>query len=240
MKNKALGFVALGLLLVVGWFVLKYPKKEQRQALVQRQAATYILGEFLAKKFPSDKVLIASNPFTLLSGRPRAIYQFETAGIDGLKEAFGQKVVYKVVFPELRSGAVEHPETLYVDPQSKTPLSFLFTNEAFDKLFRADKDYHICATLIGVPSNLAKTASWRDPQLKFALLLPDWRLFGNSESIRIAFKSEKIVAAVVSRPDLPAESNSNDHDYHRIFDGHFLLITAANCDKLLTQYGNLF
>src|SRR4051812_25486256 len=83
MKKNALGFVSVGVLLVIGSFVLKSPKNEQRQALVQRKAATYVLGKFLATKYYSDKVLIASNPFSQISGRPREIYQFETAGIDG-------------------------------------------------------------------------------------------------------------------------------------------------------------
>jgi hypothetical protein len=240
MKKRALSFVALGVLFAIGWLLFKSPNKEQRQALVQRQAATFVLGKFLAAKYPAEKILIASNPFTQLSGRPPEIYQFENAGIDGFKKALGQKIVFKVVFPELRHGAAEHPETLYVDPQSKTPLSFLVADDAFDRLFALNNDFHICATLIGLPSNLAATKSWQNPKLKYALLLPDWRLFGSPEAIRNAFRSEKIVAAVVNRPDVPVESKSAGLDYQRIFEEHFLLITPANCDELMNRYRKLF
>jgi hypothetical protein len=240
MKKRALSFVALGVLIAVGWLLIKGPNKEQRQALVQREAATFVLGKFLASKYPAEKILIASNPFTQLSGRPREIYQFENAGIDGFKKGLGQKIAFKVVFPELRPGAAEHPETLYVDPQSKTPLSFLVSGDAFDKLFAANKEFHICATLIGLPSSLAGAESWQNPKLKYALLLPDWGLFGNPQAIRNAFRSEKIAAGVVNRPDAPAESKSAGLDYQRIFDEHFLLITAANCDELMNRYRKLF
>ena len=240
MKKKALASVLLVLVIASCWFVLKRPKAGQRAALLQREAATFVLGEYLAQKFPRQKVLIASNPFTQLRGRPREIYEFEDAGLAGLRKGFDDKVGYKIAFPELRAGARENPESLYVDPQSSTPLSFLVADDAFDRLFSANPEYQICVSLIGLPAAVLQTQAWRNDKLIFALLLPDWRLIGNADTIRTAFKSGKIAAAVVNRPDRIPGSKSPERNYRKVFEQNFLLLTVANCDELLKRYRQLF
>ena len=240
MRKKALVFVLLAVAFACIWILVRRSKPEQRIALAQREAATHVLGGYIAEKFPRQKVLIASNPFTEMRGRPREIYEFEAAGLAGLREGFDDKISYKIVFPELRPGAGENPENLYVDPQTSTPLSFLVADDAFDQLFRANPEYEICVSLIGLPAAALQTDSWRKSTLKYALLLPDWRLIGNAETIRNAFKSGKIVAAVVNRPDPPPESKSSEQKYQMLFEQHFLLITDANCDELMKRYRRLF
>ena len=241
--NKQLwaGMAVLGLALLGALWLWQRPNEAQRTALFQREVATRILASHLAKTFPGKKALIVSNPFTLVSGRPRQIYQAEAAGIKGLKEGFGDNMPSQIGFPELRPEAQTNPESVYVDPQSTTPLSFLVTDHSFDKLFREHPDCAICVSLIGLPLNVTQTESWqKSDSPRFGLLLPDWRVLGNSDAVLDAFKSGKIAAAVMNKPDASPDPAAASSDYQKAFDSRFLLVTPENCEKLARQYRRLF
>jgi hypothetical protein len=92
-----------------------------------------------------------------------------------------------------------------------------------------------------LPVNVRQSRTWREPDKpRFGLLLPDWRMIGGRAAIREALKSEKIVAAVISRPGVSTSDNGVDRDYKAEFNRRFLLVTKENIDELLHQYPQVF
>ncbi len=225
-----------------GYFYLRGHRDEQRQALLYREAATRVLANFITEKAAGKKALIVSNPFTLGSGRSSEIYEFERAGIGGLQKGFGGKIPYEIVFPALRPEAEKDPENVYVDPQTTTPLSFLMTQDAFDKLAREHPASKLMVSLVGLPFQLDKVDIWKKgSDIQLCLLLPDWRFIGSHQAIREAFASGKILAAVVNKPDAPSgESAAKNRDFQKAFDEQFLLITSENLDRIANQYPDIF
>lgn len=241
MPKLPVAMVILSLLAGSLLFYFRGCGPESNAGLYQREIATRVLAEEVVRQLPGKKILVISNPFTRSPGRARSVYQNEEAGIKGLKTGFGEKLVFKVVYPQLRPEAEFSPETVFVDPQSTTPLSYLVTDGAFDRLQRENPDHPVFVSLIGLPANLAQVRVW-DPSspVKFALLLPDWRGIGNLESIRSAFKSGKIIAAVMNKPGAPADLRSDSADYLKFFEASFILITADNFEEIVGRHRHLF
>lgn len=211
-------------------------------ALTERELATRTLGQYLAQHYPGKQALILSNPFTRQKGRTKQIYQFEEAGLAGLREGFGRSLAIEaVVFPEVRPEFHQNPAAAYVDPKTTTPLSYLMAVNALDSLWRQHRRAELIVSLIGLPINLRQTEAWRNPQgPKFALLLPDLRMVGDQKSIRDAIQSGKIAAVILKRPDGPAEGSSLGRDVKKEFANRFLLVTAESVDTALQRYPRLF
>ena len=180
-----------------------------------------MLGEYLAKKFPQANVVVVSNPFTQL-GAPPNITKMEQAGIAGLQEGFGKDKALKVVLPELKPAARTDPRSLLKDPETPTPLSYLVTEDSFDKLVT---DADVVISLIGLPAELDQVASWhKTGKPAFALLLPDLRMIGDAAAVQKALKNGKLAAFVVGNPDRANTQKA------------FLLVTPENLDALAQQY----
>jgi len=211
-----------------------------RPALSARGIATRVLAEHLAQRYPDCKALVFGNPYTRFPGQSPEVYAFERKEILGLKAGFRSSDKIKVVYPELRPEAVQRRESIFVDPKTTTPLSFLIEEDAFDRLAQANSNCTMLVSLIGLPANLSQNKVWRAEQLRFGLLLPDWRMIGDREAIRQAVKSEKVAAAVINRPGSPAEDEPVAKDYHTEFDRRFVLVTRDNIDQLLRSYPQLF
>ena len=97
------------------------------------------------------KVLVLSNPFSQQSGRSEQVYDFEKAGVAGLKEGFGKAVKIEVVFPALKPEVLNDPRSVQVDPQTTTPLSFLVSEQAFSDVLQKHPDADLMVSLIGLP-----------------------------------------------------------------------------------------
>ena len=212
-----------------------------RAAHGHREAATRALAEYLAAHYPQQKALVVSNPFTLKKGQAAQIYAFEEAGLAGLRTGFGKAISSKVVFPELRGEFQKNPASVYVDPKTTTPLSFLVADDAFDKLVHENSECRLLVTLVGIPLRFRESALWKKEDApKLALLLPDWRMIGDGPAIRFAFKSGKIAAAVLNKPGAPPDDNRAAADYKQDFDSRFLLVTSENIDEILQKFPRLF
>ena len=235
-----LAVIGLGAVWGGGWYLRNSPGV-WRPALSERAIATRVLAEHLAAHFPRSKALVVANPFTQRSGQSAEIYGFDKAGIRGLEEGFKRTDLIKVVYPELRPEFDRNPRSVYVDPKTTTPLSFLVADDAFDRLVQSNPDFDLLITLIGLPIKVRESAVWRDAErLRFGLLLPDWRMVGDRESIRAAVKSGKIAGAVINRPGAPPENAPPEGDYKAEFARRFLLVTQENIDQLLQSYPQLF
>jgi len=209
----------------------------QNQAVIRREIALRVLAEHLAESFAGKTVLVVSNPFSQLDGQPDYVYDFEKAGVRGLKRGWNDKVrLAGVAFPELQEGAAETPEKFPIDPESKTPLSFLTKPGAWDTLVRQYPKVDLLVSLIGLPIDLKNLEVWRESKLHLALLLPDLRMMGGREAIRAAFQSGKLTALVLNRPGAPPESTPLDPDYQKEFNRYFLLVTAQNFEKMAAEW----
>ncbi|MCI0540216.1 MAG: hypothetical protein L0Z50_33850, partial [Verrucomicrobiales bacterium] len=197
MKRGTAAILAAAILGLAGasWFCLRNRPGSWRPAQSVRKMATRVLGEHLSTRFPGAKALVVANPFTQRAGQSAEIHGFDKAGIRGLQEGFQAKDSIKVVYPELRSEFDQNPQSVYVDPKTTTPLSFLVADEAFDRLAKSHPDCALIISLIGVPLNLRQSEIWREPDRpRWGLLLPDWRIVGDRAAIREAVKSGKIAA----------------------------------------------
>lgn len=205
----------------------------------ERAIATRVMAEYVAKAAAPKAVLVISNPFTQQSGRAAEVYAFEEAGIEGLKEGFGEQVPVKVVFPKLKEEVLRDPASVPVDPQTTTPLSFLVTESAFSEVIQQNRDCDVVVSLIGLPANVPAFKEWSQAGApRFALLLPDWRMIGGPGEIKRAFSQKKLVAAVVNKPNAPADAGTGEA--RAIFDRRFLLVTAENVEQLLNEHPAAF
>lgn len=239
--------VLIGLLLVAGalagWWFFRRVGPAWRPALDSREVATRVLGEYLARQHPGAKALVIGNPFTLRPGQDPEIYAFEKAGIRGLELGFGSAERIKVVHPELRKDFLENPGTVYVDPRTTTPLSYLVADGEFDRLAKANPGYDVIVSLIGLPLSIGECQVWLSTTTKpyFGLLLPDWRIVGGPEAVQQAVKSGKIAAAVINRRGADAEPGSErGTDYHAEFERRYLLVTKENIEDLLRTHMQLW
>jgi hypothetical protein len=90
------------------WYFLR--DKPRGYALTARELATRRLGEYLAQKFPGQRALLISNPFTQNANTASDIVATENAGIHGIKKGLADKLVLEAVaFPELKPEARTNP-----------------------------------------------------------------------------------------------------------------------------------
>jgi hypothetical protein len=238
--TPALSFLLLVAVAYGLWFALK-PDPEGN-ALRTREFATRGLAEHLARTQPGKRALVISNPFTQRKGTARGILQMEEAGIRGLRKGFAGKVTMgEVVFPELKPGALENPRAQITDADTTTPLSYLVATDGFDKLARQHADCEILVSLIGLPAELNECEAWKSPGApRFALLLPDLRVLGDTAAVQAAVKSGKLAAFVVRKPGAPDDGAPPGRDFKSEFEKRFVLVTAENVDQVLQTHPGLF
>ncbi|MFH0878229.1 MAG: hypothetical protein V2A34_00810 [Lentisphaerota bacterium] len=229
-KIKIVIFLALVGVLTLILFVL--PSKDKRawsKALVERETATRMLAEYLAAHYPGQEAVVVGNPFIKRSGQSSEVYKFEDAGVRGLKKGFGKSVSIKnIAHPEIRNDFLNNPASVYIDPTTKTPLSYVVSDGAFDQIIKDNADCGILVSLIGLPANLEKTKFWTQAGApRLGLLLPDLRMIGNEESIRRAVKSGRIAAAIFYKPGSGNAAKLEDR---------FILLDADNADEWLRTY----
>jgi hypothetical protein len=209
-------------------------------SLGQREIATRFLGEYLAAHYPGKKAVVLANPFSTQPGQAREIYQFEKAGLRGLREGLGNAVaIAQVVYPEIRPAFFKDRRSVSIDPSTSTPLSYIVAEDALDKIAREHPEAEILVSLIGLPVNVLQTETWKTGR-KFALLLPDLRMLGDQSSIRAAFQGGKIAAIVLNKPGAPPDDQPPSRDPKMEFALRFLLVTPENVDQCLKAYPRLF
>ena len=210
-------------------------------AAVRRGIATRVLAEELARQYSGGRALIVSNPFVLQGGQRKEIHQFEEAGVSGLKRGWGDRIqTLGVVYPELRPEAIQDPASVPIDPETRTPLSFLQTPRAWEALLEAHPETQVIVSLIGVPVNLRALELWRRPRPALALIFPDLRMIGDQAGVIAALQSGKLAAVVLDRPGSPAETVPMEKGHLAEFERRFLLITSNNVHAVLGAYPNLF
>lgn len=208
----------------------------------QRELAMQYLGRHLAAQYLGRHAIVLSNPFAAKSGQPREIYEFEKAGLRGLRRGLGTAVKLEaVVHPELKPEFFTNRRAVAIDRSSTTPLSYVVADDALDKAIRQHTNAQLVVSLIGLPVNVRQTEAWKSASgPRFALLLPDLRMIGNQAAIREAVRSGKIAAMVLNKPGAPPETQPLGRDLKMEFDARFLLVTSETVDRYLQAYPHLF
>jgi hypothetical protein len=239
-QRLGLAFALVVVAGMAGWFLFR-PNPE-RNALRIRELATRGLAEYLAGRRAGERVVIVSNPFTERAGAAREIVETEQAGIRGLRAGFGRALtVAAVAFPELRPGALDDPRALLGDVETSTPLSYLMSPGAMDKLARQHPDAQLLVSLVGLPPGLGESEGWNAAgPPRFALLWPDLRLIGDTAAVVKALKSGKLAAAVLRRPGAPDDLTPLGKERQAEFEKRFLLLTSETVEQTLRSYPGLF
>ena len=241
MKGGTQSAIVLGLVLLgVALFFFLHRSPEQK-ALVSRELATRGLAEHLAGRFSDRRVLVISNPFVRDADLPGPIRAQEEAGLRGLRRGFGEHTALAVAYPELQPAGRNNPRAAEMDPDATTPMSYLVTNDAFDKLAKENPECETIVSLIGVPANLETVEIWQKPGApRFGLLLPDLRLIGDRAVIIQAMKLGKLAAFVMNKPGAPAEQAPVQSDHRVEFERRFVLVTPENIEQIVQTYPQLF
>ena len=206
-----------------------------RAPLSQREIATRVLAEYIRKTAQPRTVLLISNPYVPTAGRTAEITRFHNSSEAGLRNGLGAEVRIDVGFAKLKPEAVRDVTSIFVPPNSTTPLSYLVAESSFDDLIREHPDCDVLVSLIGLPASTASSAFWLKPgPPRVALLLPDFSVLGDAGAVRFGFKSGKLVAAVIPKPNAPPE-RAIGSDYKAEFEKRFILVTGENVDQLLPQ-----
>jgi hypothetical protein len=147
--------------------------------------------------------------------------------VGGLEKGFGSGVTVEVDYPALKLEVLKDPSSVQVDPGTTTPLSFLVSDTGFTEVTQRHPKAEVIVSLIGLPVNLAKYKEWSQP---------DWRMIGNKEAIVQAFRSGKLLAAVVRRP-VPLNAKG---DAKVEFGSNYFLVTAQSVETLLQEHPAIF
>ena len=238
--RRVLDVVTLVLLVVLCgagvWVLGRVWQASRRHPLAPRVAAARMLAAHVSRNYSGLRVLVVANPFAAEPDSPQAVARVQTAALKGVKAGLRGRAGHDVAYPELKADL----ESVVVPPASTTPLSYLMTEEAFDKLAAAHPDCKIFLSIIGLPARMDKVEFWKraDPPA-LALLLPDLAVLGRAEALRAAFAAGQIVGVVVEKPDAPAEDTLPPGNYREMFARRFLLLTRDNVDDVLDQYPGL-
>jgi len=239
MKGWLTGLVFVGVVVVALWLLFGRSSAEHRGAQHARELATRALAEKVLATGSAKRVLIVANPFAPAGKLNREMQAMEDAGLRGLTAAFSPKVASVIAVPELKPGVIEDPRSVFIDPETTTPLSYLVTTDAFDRLTQQHADCDVVVSLIGLPADLARVQCWQNPGgPKFVLLLPDLRHIGNRAALRRCFESGKLLAFVAARPNAPATAGAGD--WHAEFERQFVLVTRDNLDAMLAAHPQVF
>ena len=203
-KYFCTAFVLLALIAAGRWWFFGEMLNSRNHSLTRREIATWGLAAYLSEHYPGKKVVVAANPFTQKKGQPPEIYRYESAGIRGIQAGLKDKSAFRgVEYPELRPQWLTHPESVWINPKSTTPLSYLVDDQAFDKIMDKHPEAGILISLIGLPAQITSSKTWIKGITPIALLLPDFSVLGPPETVQAAFKSGRISAAVINKPGAP-------------------------------------
>src|SRR5262245_59366114 len=136
--RRGLIVVIAGVAILAGGVLLWL--RHRTPAISEREYATQLLAESLKASVKPKSVLIIGNPFAELSSHSAQTYQFEKAGIAGLKKGFGATIPVKVAHPAIKPSVLADPTSVHIDSKSSTPLSFVIEPFAFDEVLKTKSD----------------------------------------------------------------------------------------------------
>lgn len=211
------------------------------RALDRRELAARRLAGEVTRLRPGVEVLVVGNPFTQRPNPPAGIVEYEAAALAGVRAGLGSvSRLSGIAYPELNPAAAADPSAVPMPADATTPLSFLTAAGAWDRLAQAHPTSRVLVSLIGLPADWAshQLAAAESP-VSLALLLPDFRVLGPRDAVKSAFISGKLLAAVLSRPGAPPESEPPLADAEAEFARRYVLLTTATFDAVVQEFPQL-
>ena len=190
--------------LVLVWFRGQKPSVESAE-LAARRFGMRSLGLAILKQGNFKRCIVLGNPFVLKSNQSRFSKQIEKESYEGLKEGLGERIeVGEIQYLRLTDEAERDPSSVLLPPSATTPLSFMVRNEEWDRAMEGLDASVVVVTLIGIPADLKQQAWWnKETGPKLALVLPDYRVYGDEAEVGSLFTKKKIVASLEkSKPPL--------------------------------------
>lgn len=204
MKLSKSNAIAVGAIAVVGivLFILWRPTSSYSIHLDARFESMRLLGDYIRQEKPGANVLLMGNPFVQRPDASDKIQDHDTMGHEGLVAGLGETAKVTKVYPELSGDYLKDPNSVFIPPRSKTPLSFIVEAASFQSLAESHPDHQVVVSLIGLPKGIQKQSMWKESDpTSFALLLPDFRLLGRSSDVIAQFENGKILAVVIKDAD---------------------------------------
>lgn len=197
-KSNAIAISLIAVAAIV-LLILWRPANSYSLHLDGRFESMRLLGEFIRDNKPGESVLLVGNPFVQRPDATEKIKDHDTMGHDGLRTGLGENVTVTKVYPELSESYLKDPNSVFIPPKSKTPLSFIVDAASFQSLADAHADHKVVVSLIGLPKGIQRQSLWNESEAtSFALLLPDFRLLGRSSDVISQFENGKILAVVIN------------------------------------------
>lgn len=241
-KTTLLTWLCLAVLLgVAARFYFSGERALRGVARDRRALALEVLSRHLAACCAGERVLVIGNPFTQQTGQPASVYAFEKAALAGIEAGVGEALTIDgPAYPALDPRAAANPAAFPLPPDLRTPLSAMTVRDAWDRLRQEHPVANVWISLVGLPLGVGNLEVWRNPQPRFALLLPDLRVLGDLAAVRAAFQSGKLLAIVLNRPGAPPESAAALADDQAEFDRRYLLVTGENLESVLQRFPAAF
>jgi len=113
------------------------------------------------------------------------------------------------------------------------PVQEMMRAYHFDDLLAKNPSCNLIISFIGLPRDVGDMQIWTmDPELQPKIAL----LQGEVHSLKNAFLSEAIVAAVAYRPDAKFDEQAPPKDAQAAFDKRYILITPQNVEEVEAKY----
>ena len=190
-KKEKVVFIVITFIVLISCYL--FLENDKEKALNKRHNLTFVLGEEIKKRYPDRKILLLANPF-----KKHSFSDFDSEGIEGLKDAFGGSTEIQVAYPEIYPQFQNNPGSAILPMDTKTPLSYMVNPVSIDNLISEFPNHTILVSLIGIPFGIQNTKLWASPKHSVALIEPDMRIIGNENSARKSFVGGKIILACVT------------------------------------------
>ncbi len=188
------------------------------------KAKALILGQYLNKKFPNQKVLLIRDYDFWNNQRFWDIVLFLGIGLGG---------VDKIEIDTIR---IKNPKKEWLDPNGEIAMPIEETMRAadFDATVSAHPDCSIIVSMIGLPRDKEKLKFWNNKNKHLAMLN------ANIFDLKNFIREERIVAAISFKPGVRFTDDPAPKNLKKAFDKRHLLITPENISEMEKKYPELF
>ncbi len=188
------------------------------------KAKALILGQYLNKKFPNQKVLLIPDYYLLNNRRFWDRVLFLGIGLKG---------VDKIEIDTIR---IKNPKKEWLGPDGEfvLPIDAIMTAADFDATISAHPDCPIIVSMIGLPYDKEKLKFWNDKNKHLTILN------ANIFVVKNIIKEGKIVAAISYKPIVKLTSSPAPTNPRKAFNERYVLITPENISEMEKKYPELF
>jgi hypothetical protein len=188
------------------------------------KAKALILGQYLNKKFPNQKVLLLRDYYLWNNQRFWDIVLFLGIGLGG---------VDKIEIDSLR---INNSRKKCLDPNGEIvmPIEEIMTAADFDATISAHPDCSIIVSMIGLPYDKKKLKFWNNKNKHLAMMN------ANIFDLKNFIREERVVAAISFKPGVRFTDDPAPKNLKKAFNERYVLITPENISEMEKKYPKLF